>query len=361
MLSIYIESGGESMLEIKALLSYMHLHLRAKDKQAVRDYIKWKSVSDEAIADLMFTNFKLSQERVNIWWKTYSNLLSSERVEIITCVDTIYPFQLKNIEDFPLVLFAKGNVSLLQSEYIIAIVGTRRPTLDGLTMCYDAVKYLSKKPFTVISGLAFGIDAKAHQSALRTNSPTIAVLPCGLDTIAPSSHTKLAQEIIENSGLIISEAGLGTKPLRAYYIQRNRIMSGMSHKTFIVEAGLKSGSLATAHHALEQGRELYVMPGARSNPVSAGTNYLMRLGAIPIVDPEDLEPDLALLSHSELSTFDLTPDEQRLLRYIKQSKIGDIHQLASALNLSISSLNVMLMKLHSRYYIDFEHNKVMIR
>ena len=197
-----------------------------------------------------------------------------------------YPERLKDIYAPPPVLFVLGEIKK-SDERAIAMVGTRRPSHNGVKMAQDIADGLARSGITIISGLALGIDGISHRAALKAGGRTIAVLGSGLDIIYPADHRKLAEKIIEN-GAVISEFIPGTRPEAYNFPRRNRIISGLALGVVIVEAGKKSGALITATHALEQGREVFAVPGSPLNPVSAGTNKLIKEGAKAITSFQDI-------------------------------------------------------------------------
>ena len=201
-------------------------------------------------------------------------------VEEINIESKEYPEKLKNIYDPPVKLYILGNKQLLNQKGI-AIVGTRKATQYGKKVAFDFARNLSEQGINIISGLAVGIDSYAHLGTLQHNNKgkTIAVLGSGLDNIYPKENIELAKQIIKSGGCIISEYPLGTKPEKLNFPQRNRIISGLSEGILIVEAGEKSGSLITADFALEQGKEVFVVPGNILNDTSIGTNNLIKQGA----------------------------------------------------------------------------------
>lgn len=198
-------------------------------------------------------------------------------VTAVTWNDPSYPARLKEIYDCPPVLYMKGQL-LAQDEWCLAVVGTRKPTLYGRQVTQELVTELSRRSVTIISGLARGVDAEAHRAALEAGGRTVAVFACGLDVIYPSEHARLAQQII-NQGALLSEYPLGTRPKAEHFPRRNRIMSGISLGTLVIEAGETSGALITSRFALEQNREVFAVPGSILSPVSRGTNRLIQDGA----------------------------------------------------------------------------------
>lgn len=200
----------------------------------------------------------LDKSYINIV-KNHLNYMKKYDIKIINIYDKIYPNILRYIYDPPIVLFLKGNVELL-NENIISIVGSRNCSNYGKNVALDFSKKLSKKGIVIASGMAKGIDSYSHYGALNAKGKTIAVLGSGLDIIYPKENAKLYKQIIDNNGAVISEYILGTKPLKENFPQRNRIISGISKGVLVIEASLKSGSLITADLAIDQGRDVYVVP-----------------------------------------------------------------------------------------------------
>jgi DNA processing protein len=196
---------------------------------------------------------------------------------IITYSDSSYPRYLREIPDPPLVLYVYGELST-EDESSIAIVGTRTPSTYGKLVAEKLSVELVKRGLTIVSGLARGIDTAAHRGALTADGRTIAVKGCGLDVHYPPENKKLSDKIAQ-AGALISELPLGTPPASGNFYTRNRIISGLSLGTVVVEASEKSGALITANHTLDQNRELYAVPGNITSPKSLGCNYLIKRGA----------------------------------------------------------------------------------
>ena len=205
---------------------------------------------------------------------------------LITSACPTYPNLLLQISDPPPILFVSGSSSLLNSPQI-AIVGSRKPSPGGEQNAKQLSRALGQHGLTITSGLAYGIDAASHQGALSSQTPTIAVLGSGLDNIYPRRHQQLAQHI-RNNGALVSEWAPTTEPLSHHFPRRNRIISGLSLATLVIEASEKSGSLITAKLALEQGREVMAVPGAIQNPMAAGCNRLIQDGATLVSSHEDV-------------------------------------------------------------------------
>lgn len=232
--------------------------------------------------------------------KTHTDLTwlaACPRHHIIAYEDALYPALLREIPRPPRVLYASGNIQLLSSPQL-AIVGSRKPTATGRDNAKQFAYHLAKSGFTITSGLALGIDGASHEGALAAGGNTIAVLGSGLQQIYPANHKALAQRISEN-GLLISEFPPDTPPLPANFPQRNRIISGLSLATIVVEAALQSGSLITARCACEQGREVFAIPGSIHNPQARGCHALIKQGAKLVETVDDIFEELpGLLQYS---------------------------------------------------------------
>jgi len=237
--------------------------------------------------------------------------VKQEGARIITWEDEEYPPRLRHIHNSAPVLYVKGKI-LPQDEWAVAVVGTRTPRAYGRQMVGEIAAGLAKSGITVVSGLARGIDSLAHRAALRVGGRTIAVLGCGIDIIYPDEHRGLAKNIIER-GAIITEYPLGTKPEGGNFPARNRIISGLSLGTLVIEAGKRSGALITADYALEQGREVFAVPGNINSPKSVGTNRLIQEGAAKLViSEEDVleELNLTLVEHHQEVRMAVPEDER---------------------------------------------------
>ena len=220
----------------------------------------------------------------------YEKYILKNDIKIINISDDNYPAKLKNIYAPPITIFAKGDISLLNSKSI-AIGGSREPSKYGIYVAEKFSKELSKEGITIVSGLARGIDTFAHVGALSSFGKTIAVLGSGIDVVYPKENAKYYREISEK-GLIISEYIVGTAPESKNFPQRNRIISGLSDGVLVVEARKNSGTMITTDFALEQGKELYVIPGNITSNLSAGTNNLIKEGAKLVTDVYEILEDL---------------------------------------------------------------------
>ena len=231
---------------------------------------------------------------------------------IITIVDDEYPQQLKEIPDPPLCLYAKG---ILNCEFSksIGVVGTRRITYYGREMTESLVSSLANADFTIVSGLAYGVDAAAHKATVNSNGRTIAVLGGGLARLHPQDHLQLARDIIDKGGAVVSEFPMEFPPNKKTFPMRNRIISGLCSGLLVIEAGVKSGSLITANFALNQGRTVYAVPGNANSPLSRGCNKLIREGAKLTETLEDIIQELEFLpGFNNLGDFKKTGQEQSI-------------------------------------------------
>ena len=211
---------------------------------------------------------------------------------VVTLGDVLYPRALLETADPPLLLYAQGNTELLQSD-AVAVVGSRNPTRQGTDNARAFSAHLSRAGLTVVSGLALGIDAAAHEGGLEGAASTVAVVGTGLDRVYPRANLVLAHRIAER-GLMLSEYALGTPPLPPNFPIRNRIIAGLSRGTLVVEAALQSGSLITARLALEAGRDVFAIPGSIHSPQARGCHALIKQGAKLVDSAQDILEELRL-------------------------------------------------------------------
>jgi DNA processing protein len=217
---------------------------------------------------------------------TTQEWISREENQLLTLADGAYPKLLLEISDPPPLLYMKGKTELLEND-AIAIVGSRNATPQGIANAEAFARELSDNRFTIVSGLALGIDAAAHKGGLSGSHSSIAVVGTGLDIVYPARNRKLAHDL-SHSGLMISEFPLGTRPVAMNFPRRNRLISGISRGVLVVEAAIKSGSLITARYALEQGREVFAVPGSIHSALSKGCHALIKQGAKLVEAAEDV-------------------------------------------------------------------------
>ena len=265
--------------------------------------------------------------------------------------DTRYPQALLQTADPPLLLYTIGRCELLNTPSI-AIVGSRNPTPQGADHARAFAEHLGRAGFTIVSGMALGIDGAAHGGALAGGAGTIAVVGTGLDRVYPRAHRALAHQIAER-GLIVSEFELGTEPLAANFPQRNRIIAGLSVGTLVVEAALESGSLITARHAVEAGRDVFAIPGSIHSPQSRGCHALIKQGAKLVDDVSDVLDELqgasrrapALVAASAASADAASaPQRDPLLAAMGYDPV-DLDQLQARTGWPTAQLNARLLEL----------------
>lgn len=215
---------------------------------------------------------------------------SSTGIQLIPYAAAYYPQHLREIYQPPPLLYALGDLGLLEQNQF-AIVGARKASQAGLDNARQFAAELAQSGWCINSGLALGVDGAAHQGALSVQGKTLAVLPCGIDLCYPARHRELAMQIQEQGGLLISEFALGSKALRNHFPRRNRLISGLSAGTLVVEAQLKSGSLITARLALEQNKEVFALPAGINNPYGQGCNQLIQQGAKLVTCVADIQAE----------------------------------------------------------------------
>lgn len=246
-----------------------------------------KGVGENLIKQLLDKNIRINAKR-------HLQFMIKRNIDIISIEDEEYPDILKTIYDPPISLYIRGNKCALK-EFNIAIIGCRDATEYGKRIAQNFSYRLSKKNMNIVSGLARGIDSMAHMGAVYAKAKTIAVVGSGLDIIYPKENFLLAEKIIQNGGAIISEYPFGTKPDKMNFVARNRIISGLSRGVIIVEAKEKSGTLITVDFALEQGRDVFVVPGNIDSANSVGTNELIRQGGKVVTCYEQILEECGLL------------------------------------------------------------------
>ena len=272
----------------------------------------------------------------------------SHDMAILTLWDKEYPQLLKKIYDPPVLLFTIGK-PLKAKEDTVAIVGTRTSTQYGKRVTIKLATELSSKKIIIVSGLASGIDTFAHTATVQNKQRTIAVLGSGLDIIYPSVNRRLADKILEN-GTIISEFPIGTKPEASNFPKRNRIISGMCHATIVVEAGNKSGAILTALNAVDQNREIFAVPGRIDDQQSLGCIRLIRNGAIPVQNGEQVIDNIKNRLYNPITSvqqnikLDLTNEEQKVVKYLSNDPMH-IDSLSEKSGIGVTSLLGTLLSL----------------
>tara|TARA_R110000868_G_scaffold158036_3_gene385816 strand:- start:72251 stop:73336 length:1086 start_codon:yes stop_codon:yes gene_type:complete len=258
------------------------------------------------------------------WGEVEKDLTWAEQDDqhVITLGDDAYPYLLKDAATAPMVLFVKGDVTLLQTPQI-AMVGSRNPTSSGRETAAEFAHSLTQAGLVVTSGLALGVDGACHEGALKSGK-TIAVMGTGLNRVYPAKHKSLAHDIVTHGGALVSEFLPDESVSPKNFPRRNRIISGMSLGTVVVEAALRSGSLITARYAMEQGREVFAIPGSIHNPLAKGCHWLIKQGAKLVETANDIIEELGPIANvatvnavsSNVTPIELDDDYQQLLNHI---------------------------------------------
>lgn len=276
--------------------------------------------------------------------------LARQDISLLSCTCPEYPSLLRDIADKPVLLYVKGQVSVLH-EPMLAVIGARSASDYGRRTARHFAAMLAPRGLVIVSGAAYGIDAAAHQGALQAHGRTVAVLGCGVDVAYPAAHRRLLDDIAVE-GAVLSEFSLGTKPEAFRFPVRNRIISGLARAVLVVEASEKSGSLITARLALDQGREVLAIPGRIDSPKSSGTHWLIQQGAALVQRIDDVLEALAwpeaMASPAESTAKTngpvLAPKAQQVLQVL-DTYPADIDALAQATGLTIADLQPLLLTL----------------
>jgi DNA processing protein len=275
-----------------------------------------------------------------------------EHIKILTLADNNYPRLLNEIYDPPPLLFYLGELKP-DDDFSIAVVGARKYSHYGQQVAEKIVFDLAKNKITIVSGLALGIDALAHNAALNAQGRTIAVLGSGLDrySLYPADNRYLAEKIVSSGGLVLSEFPLGTAPLKFNFPQRNRIISGLSRGTLVIEAGEKSGSLITANFALDQNREVFAVPGNIFSENSVGTNSLIKKGAKTVTSAAEIMEALDLANiTSYINNKVIIPEsheEEIILSFLSHEPIH-VDELIRLSALNVAQINSALIMMEMK-------------
>lgn len=286
-------------------------------------------------------NFLVVRKQVNL--EVVMQRVADSGVQVITWEDALYPRRLKEIDQPPPILFVRGAINV-EDDWAVSVVGTRRVTPYGRQVASEIARYLAQNGVTVVSGLARGVDAIAHQTAMQAGGRTLAILGSGVDTIYPPEHRKLAEDI-SHQGAVISDYPLGTQPESRNFPPRNRIIAGLSLATIVVEAGETSGALITAEFAVEQGRDVFAVPGSILTPQSEGTNRLIEQGARPLLRMSEILESLKLEQIPEKQAsrkaIAASPEENRLLSCLTQDP-RHIDEICALSGLPIQAVSATL-------------------
>lgn len=294
-------------------------------------------------------------------FKTFSlveqelKFIEDNHIHAIPFYDNDYPYRLKQLPDSPLVIFTKGDKHFLNHNRVIAVVGTRTPTREGLHFTENLIEHLKEQNVVVVSGLAFGIDIAAHKACLKYGAPTFAVVAHGLDKIYPREHLSYAKKIVESNGAIVTEHLSNTEMRPDLFPRRNRIVAGLADAVLVVESRINGGSMITADIAHSYNKEILAVPGRSNDPLSAGCNYLIKnLKASMCEGAEDLLKvmnwDLERLAPQprQLDLFqNLSSVEKEVVGSIQlQTKVVD--EISMDTHIPLDKLSVLLLDLEMR-------------
>ncbi|MFA5107704.1 MAG: DNA-processing protein DprA [Patescibacteria group bacterium] len=270
--------------------------------------------------------------------------MSNSRIETVHPSDQLYPPLLKEIYHPPTTLYYIGSLANA-GQYVLSVVGTRKPSTYGLRITDDLVTATAQRGVIIVSGLAYGIDARAHAAALAAGGKTWAVMASGLDRIYPAAHRALAEKIVATGGALISDYPPGTEPLKQHFPARNRIIAGLSLGTLIIEAPDKSGALITANFALDYNREVLAVPGQVYTPSAVGTNRLIKQGAKVVTEAADILEIFGLADTNNApknSRYQPANEAERRVLDLLRAGPQTVDQICEKCKLGISTMNSTL-------------------
>lgn len=282
---------------------------------------------------------------------------TAQGIQVLTIWDQLYPSLLKQIHEAPWVLYGQGNIDALKYP-CIAVVGTRNPTYYGKKVAFKLAYDLAEQGFCIVSGLARGIDAAAHRGAIEAGGPTIAVMGTGLDRVYPKEHDDLLEQVIKN-GLALTEYPAGTPSSAGMFPRRNRIIAGLAQGTLVVEAAKRSGSLITAHIAMDESRDVFAVPGPITSPQSTGTLELIKDGAKLVMQSQDISEEYDSVMNwngTEIINdtdreLELSPDERKVVSFLSSEPVS-IDDLIQEMKCSFGHLHSVLLSLLMKNKIE---------
>lgn len=294
---------------------------------------------------------KLREARASVDLDVYARKVSESGARVLTLLDEDYPATLREIPAAPPVIFVRGQLEPVD-EWAVAIVGTRRLSAYGRQVARELAAGLARTGITIVSGLARGIDAIAHKTALDEGGRSIGVLACGIDRMYPPEHRELARQMVDGRGAVISDYPLGAKPESQHFPARNRLISGLSLGTVVVEAAERSGALITARFANEQDREVFAVPGNINSRTSQGTNTLIQQGAKLIMRVEDILEELNLRMVAERAAVQTvlpaTAEEAALLVHLSGAQPVHVDELSRAIGWPSATVSSTLTMMELR-------------
>lgn len=301
-----------------------------------------KKLTEIGLKDVVVNRF--SNYRESFDFKSYFNRLNRLGADFITINDDNYPENLRDLEDTPPVLYIKGRLKMSDSN-AVAIVGSRKMTHYGREVTHKFSAELATLGITIVSGLAFGVDAMAHKACLEAGGRTVAVLPSGIDIVTPSSNSYLAKAILEGDGAIVTEYPLGHPPLKTNFAARNRIISGLSKAVLVIEGAKKSGTLLTASSAAKQGRSVFAVPGPITSFTSEAPNFLIQTGAKLTTSVNDILEELNMqfqVDREKVETIiPRSEDEKKIFEILAQEPLH-LDEVARISGLKVSEVSARL-------------------
>ncbi len=331
-------------------VGWQTIHRLVQATTSLQELSRWSLENYRSVGIRRQTAEAIKEMMAATWVLRYKKQRASWPYHVLTVLDEHYPDLLRKIHQPPWVLYGIGRLELLQGS-AIGIVGTRHPTSYGRMAAYKLARELAEHSWTVVSGMARGIDSEAHKGALQAKGGTIAVLGCGIDHIYPPENKWLYEEIAKK-GLILSEYPPGTPVHAGLFPQRNRLISGLSLGIVVVEAASRSGALITADFALEQSRDVFAVPGPIYHAQSSGTNQLIKEGAKIVTGVHDILEEYSFLDIAAKSSHAvrLNAEEQRLLEKIGYAGTH-IDELKKITGADWTDLYPMLMRLQMKKVI----------
>lgn len=335
----------------------------AKEQRIIIDYFKsiecinWKRISQCKFGYNIEEKRKIPVgEHLRSYLDKYNVIctqMKNEKIQYIGPKSYLFPSFFNYIDLTPEMFYCKGNLELIQKGPKVAIVGSRRPTAYGRRAAMDLTKFLVQNGVTVVSGLALGIDAIAHRTSLEMGGNTVAILASGLLNMYPKTNASIYKQILESNGLILSEKAFKESPKPYEFPLRNRLISAVSDAVIIIEAGMASGTLTTAQHALAQGKPIFALPGPIYSELSSGTNQLIYDGAIPLIKFEDILLTIGLeclpsATKSDKKVMALGEIPQLIYNTISRKKKMDFSEIENELKLEnseiISAVNELVIE-----------------
>lgn len=349
---------------IKLFGNEEEVYINLQDHDILDHLVETKVIKEETKDEILF---ELEDSDIDSWYAAHFTELAKRSINVITYLSDEFPDKLKVIHDNPVALYYRGDIGLLSSEHIVAVIGTRRPTIYGREVAEHFARELASRGIVIVSGLAAGIDTYSHNGAISAGGKTIGVLGGSVDICYPRNNFKIYNEMCKNH-LVISEYPPGVAPLSMNFPMRNRIISGISDGVLVVEAGMRSGTIITSDRALEQGKVICAIPGRIDDVQSQGTNYLIRSGAFSVCSVDDVICDIygdafnkkvseKVKKHSR---YTLTEEEAKLYSHITLEPVY-IDDLIRVNNLSVSGTIAALSRMERAGIIKKVNNSYYIK